>query len=293
MEQPFRLLLVEDGRADAMITRALISEAARLSGQTFLVDHAVDFGHALRFLESQGDEPFDAVVLDLGLPDASGVELVVELEKRFPGIAIIVNTGAEGEFVAEESLASGAQEFLRKGHVTPHTMALTLRNAVVRARLRRELAESEAEHRALFDFSPCPIWVLEAHTLRILRANQSACDLHGWPLPALLGMNFPALMPDESVEDLRQAPAQQPVRPAVSGARRSLHSGSNPSAKSGRFSTTTKPRLPAATARPPLLRIAIAGFPDNAGVVRLVETALVRNRIPVQGRGRCRRNRLP
>jgi PAS domain S-box-containing protein len=205
MEQPFRLLLVEDGRADAMITRALISEAARLSGQTFLVDHAVDFGHALRFLESQGDEPFDAVVLDLGLPDASGVELVVELEKRFPGIAIIVNTGAEGEFVAEESLASGAQEFLRKGHVTPHTMALTLRNAVVRARLRRELAESEAEHRALFDFSPCPIWVLEAHTLRILRANQSACDLHGWPLPALLGMNFPALMPDESVEDLRQA----------------------------------------------------------------------------------------
>lgn len=204
MTHPLRLLLVEDGRADAMITRALIGEAAKLNGQAIAVDHAEDFGGALAFLGDSVDNPYDVVMLDLGLPDASGVALVAEVEKRFPSVAIVVNSGAEGEYVAEESLASGAQEFLKKGSVTPQNMALTLRNAVLRARLRTELAESEAEHRALFDFSPCPIWVLEGATMRVLRANQAACELHGYPKSQLSTMYFPELMPDEPVEDLKK-----------------------------------------------------------------------------------------
>ena len=205
MDHPLRLLLVEDGRADAMITRALIGEAGRLNNQSYDVDHAVDFAEALAFLADSASRPYDVVMLDLGLPDASGVALVAEVEKRYPSVAIVVNSGAEGEFVAEESLASGAQEFLKKGQVTAQGMALTLRNAVLRARLRTELAESEAEHRALFDFSPSPIWVLEAATMRVLRANRAACELHGYPLPQLMTMYYPELMPDEPIEDLKQA----------------------------------------------------------------------------------------
>jgi PAS domain S-box-containing protein len=205
MDHPLRLLLVEDGRADAMITRALIGEAAKINGHGYDVDHAVDFAEALAYLAASADRPYDVCMLDLGLPDASGVALVAEVEKRYPQVAIVVNSGAEGEYVAEESLASGAQEFLRKGQVTPQSMALTLRNAVLRARLRTELAESEAEHRALFDFSPSPIWVLEAATMRVLRANHAACELHGYPLPQLMTMYFPELQPDEPIEDLKQA----------------------------------------------------------------------------------------
>lgn len=204
MNQPLRLLLVEDGRADAMITRALIGEAAKLNGQPIQVDHAEDFTGALSAMSAAGDHAYDIVMLDLGLPDASGVALVSEVEKRYPSVAIIVNSGAEGEFVAEESLASGAQEFLKKGSVTPQNMALTLRNAVLRARLRTELAESEAEHRALFDYSPCPIWVLEGATMRVLRANQAACELHGYLKSQLSTMYFPELMPDEPIDDLRK-----------------------------------------------------------------------------------------
>lgn len=205
MDHSLRLLLVEDGRADAMITRVLIGEAARINGHGYDVDHAVDFSGALLLLAGSAVRPYDVCMLDLGLPDASGVALVAEVEKRYPHVAIVVNSGAEDPHLAEESLASGAQEFLKKGQVTAQSMALTLRNAVLRARLRTELAESEAEHRALFDFSPSPIWVLEAATMRVLRANRAACELHGYPLPQLMTMYFPELQPDESIDDLKQA----------------------------------------------------------------------------------------
>jgi len=202
VQAALRVLLVEDGRADAMITRAMLAQAGQRNRETYDVVHVEDFATALQAL-GEGRAPFDLVLLDLGLPDASGVGLVVELEKRWPGLAVIVLSGAEGEDVDEESLARGAQEFLRKGQVSPDAIARAIRASLVRASLRRELNASEREHRALFDLSPSPIWVVEPQSLRIVRANAAAVRLHGHAPDKLATLRFPELQPEEAEEALR------------------------------------------------------------------------------------------
>ena len=77
-----RLLLVEDHDS----TRQVLARILRRSGHK--VDAAATAGEALYLAETAG--PFDTVISDLGLPDASGFDLMRELKQRYhlPGIAL-------------------------------------------------------------------------------------------------------------------------------------------------------------------------------------------------------------
>lgn len=64
--------------------------------------------------ESVSTERFDAVLLDLNLPDGSGLEWIDELREAQPDIAIVVITG-EGDIpTAVEAMRRGADNFLTK-----------------------------------------------------------------------------------------------------------------------------------------------------------------------------------
>ncbi len=57
---------------------------------------------------------FDAVLLDMNLPDGSGVDYVPELRAGFPDIAIVVITGVGNVPAAVDALRGGADNFLTK-----------------------------------------------------------------------------------------------------------------------------------------------------------------------------------
>lgn len=101
-----RILLVEDdGDMAAWLVRAL--------GQSgFLADHAADAFSAQRLL--QGDAGYDAIVLDLGLPDRDGLTLLTALRQgglRTP-VLVLTARGALPDRV--KSLKLGADDFLAK-----------------------------------------------------------------------------------------------------------------------------------------------------------------------------------
>lgn len=64
--------------------------------------------------ESAGARRFDAVLLDLNLPDGSGLDYVTELRQSNPSTAIVVITGHGDVQVAVEAMRRGADNFLTK-----------------------------------------------------------------------------------------------------------------------------------------------------------------------------------
>ena len=116
---PWSVLIVEDDQA----LRDLLAEALPDFG--LLCDTARDGNEALRKLE---ERPFDAVLLDVLMPDKEGIETLVEIKRGWPATKVIIVSGG-GRMRAEEVLelagSFGADESLRKP-VTPTVIAATI-----------------------------------------------------------------------------------------------------------------------------------------------------------------------
>ena len=123
-----RVLLVEDSGPDAeFVVRTLPS--AKWDVRT-----VGTLAAALAALEL---EPAHVALLDLGLPDSSGVNGVQALCAAQPGLAVVVLSGDEREGAALEALQRGAQDYLLKGSWSGPLLERVLRHAMERQRLLR------------------------------------------------------------------------------------------------------------------------------------------------------------
>jgi CheY-like chemotaxis protein len=121
------LLLVEDDRGDALLVEDLITDAV---ADTEVV-WAQSMAHAERALTSARP---DCVLLDLNLPDASGMDALDRISKRDATVPIVVLTGLNDEFFGASAVAAGAQDYLVKGRVEPEMLRRALLYAIERKR---------------------------------------------------------------------------------------------------------------------------------------------------------------
>lgn len=135
--QTLSLLLVEDDRADALLVEDLISSAV----DDIRVTWAQSMAHAERELASARP---DCVLLDLHLPDASGIEALDRIAKRDATVPIVVLTGLNDEFFGASAVAAGAQDYLVKGRVEPEMLRRALLYAIERKRVEIIAADLHA-----------------------------------------------------------------------------------------------------------------------------------------------------
>lgn len=133
----WRLLLVEDDDADALIVRELLADG--LPGACVeRVSNLADARKAVRYA--------DCVLLDVILPDAEGTAGVTQLVADAPDTAVVVLTGAASERLGVSAVAAGAQDYLIKGRVDDQLLARSVRYAIERqraARLTHDLFQAE------------------------------------------------------------------------------------------------------------------------------------------------------
>jgi len=127
-----RVLLVEDDPGDAYLVGELLDEAeAPVELRT-----VASLGEALATLDR-----IDCVLLDLDLPDASGLDGLRQLQRSGSGVAVCVLTGLADEHLGIAAVAEGAQDYLVKGKVDGILLSRAIRYAVERRRA------DEASHR--------------------------------------------------------------------------------------------------------------------------------------------------
>ncbi len=125
--QSLSLLLVEDDRADAVLVEDLIADAVA----DIRVIWAQSMAHAERELATARP---DCVLLDLHLPDASGIDALDRIAKRDATVPIVVLTGLNDEYFGASAVAAGAQDYLVKGRVEPEMLRRALLYAIERKR---------------------------------------------------------------------------------------------------------------------------------------------------------------
>jgi diguanylate cyclase (GGDEF)-like protein len=109
LRDPMRVLVVEDDAFQAMAIRELITTAAR---SQVAVTLAGSLGSAIELIQGQ---TFDIVLLDLMLPDASGVDGLNRLVQTAPRLPVLVLTGLGREELVVRAFEQGAQDYLIKG----------------------------------------------------------------------------------------------------------------------------------------------------------------------------------
>ncbi len=142
LSSPLELLLVEDNPGDARLVHEALRQAHNPS---FQLTHATSLGDALRFLHQAR---FDAVLLDLGLPDAQGLDTLEPLGEAAPDIPIVVLSGMSDEAMAVQAVAQGAQDYLVKGRSDGGLLARAILYAIERKRSEQHI-QHLANHDAL------------------------------------------------------------------------------------------------------------------------------------------------
>lgn len=132
-DRPIRLLLVEDNPGDARLFAETIKEARAFQ---FELAHRSSIDQALAFLAQSSP---DMIVLDLGLPDAGGVDAVRNIHLAAPEVPLVVLTGLDDEASAVQALHAGAQDYLVKGQLSTSLLVRALRYAFERHGMQRAL----------------------------------------------------------------------------------------------------------------------------------------------------------
>jgi diguanylate cyclase (GGDEF)-like protein len=144
---PMRVLLVENDDADALRIEAGLRE--RL-GDGVIVRRVATLGQGIRALI---EGSFDVIVLELGVPDASGIATLAGIRGAASGVPVVVYTRSLDDSLALRALRAGAQECLAKTDTPPEALGRVLQFAIERQRrlASLEAARVEASHRATHD----------------------------------------------------------------------------------------------------------------------------------------------
>lgn len=169
-----KVLLVEDNPGDARLIREMLAEAW---GRGLALEWVPRLDEGLERLK--GDE-IDLVLLDLDLPDSSGLDTFVKAHAQAPRVPFVVLTGLEDETWASTAVRQGAQDYLFKGEINPPLLRRAIRYA--RERKQAELALAAEREKLFAVLNALPVFVhVKGADYKIRFANRRFQQIFGNP----------------------------------------------------------------------------------------------------------------
>jgi diguanylate cyclase (GGDEF)-like protein/PAS domain S-box-containing protein len=196
-----RILVVDD---EARLRRSL---ALLLEMPGREIDECGTGAEAMSALSRQR---YDLLLLDLRLPDMTGLDLMDWLGARLPSMTVIVVSADDVIDSAIGALRRGAYDFVRKPY-QPEELLRTVDNALQRKHLERtnavisaQLEQSERLHRYLVDHSPDIIYTVDEQG-RFKYLNPTVAAMLGYERGELAGHHYSDVVHEEDVERARFA----------------------------------------------------------------------------------------
>lgn len=205
------VLLIEDNPGDARLIQEMLADSHHLQADLIIADH-LSAG-----VEHLQQEKTDAILLDLSLPDSSGLDTLDRVMEHTDALPIVVLTGLDDDAIGLAAIALGAQDYLVKGQVDGHLLTRTLTYAIERKQSELALREHEEQLRTVTENSPAGIAIVQDGHYQYV--NPSLARILGFPIDEIVGKLGPlsVVHPDDhvTVEDAirrRQENPQESVQ---------------------------------------------------------------------------------
>lgn len=128
------VLLVENNPDDAVLIRRTFLRAGRDHWKLAQVERLDEAIAICKEYKCQTGQNFDVILLDLRLPDSSGLETVIKFRQAVPDVPVVVITGLRDEDLALASIRAGVQDYLSKDEITIQQLLRSVRFAIERMR---------------------------------------------------------------------------------------------------------------------------------------------------------------
>jgi two-component system, cell cycle sensor histidine kinase and response regulator CckA len=154
-KRSMNILVIEESRQEMALLRAALSD---ITSATVRMEHADRLSTALSCLTVGR---FDAMLLDLNLPDSAGLDTLARVQARAPALPIVILTGLDDEPLAMRAVQQGAQDYVFKGQYDGSVVHRSLRCAVERNRLvtdREARVAARAAELAVTNPAPQRAW---------------------------------------------------------------------------------------------------------------------------------------
>jgi PAS domain S-box-containing protein len=194
-----RVLIVDDNSELVSTLRAVIASGVRGS-----VIETAESGKAALLMAHRG---FDVAIVDVKLPDVSGIDLIKRLREISPFSEVLLLTGFASVDAAIGALRSGAFAFVLKSF-RPEELISTVEQALTKVELKHEREELERRYRDLVEVTDVLVVAL-AGTDEVALMNRKAASLAGTTSDQALGRSFlESWIPEEDHAAMRAALAE-------------------------------------------------------------------------------------
>ncbi len=190
------ILIVDDDPAVAKSIAMILS----VNG---LASNIVSGGHAA--LEELGQNDYELVLLDLNMPDMSGIEVIDRINRDNIDTNVIVVSGESEMSKAIHVLKNGAKDFIRKPYSTDELL-FSVQNVLEKIYLERDnrdmvakLEESEALHRFIVHNSPDLLYMLDKDGCFVFVNNNTVRSL-GYSRRELIGKHYRDIIHPDDLE---------------------------------------------------------------------------------------------
>ncbi len=130
-----RVLIIEDNFRDVRLIQEMLKE---ISSFSFEFEHVERLDEGINCIKN---DKFDVLLLDLNLPDSSGIETFIKIYNSAPQVPIVILSGASDEETAVDAVHEGAQDYLMKGEVDGKLLARSIFYAIERKQIEEELVK--------------------------------------------------------------------------------------------------------------------------------------------------------
>jgi diguanylate cyclase (GGDEF)-like protein/PAS domain S-box-containing protein len=172
-----KVLLVEDSAGDASLVMSAL-------------DNPTVWVQSLRAaLDALVETPYDCLLVDLGLPDADGLDVIVSLREAAGDSAIVVLTGRVDEEFALRAIQRGADDYCLKSDLSARGLHRSINYAVERTRARVALEQLSVRTAAVMAALGDGLLVVDTIG-RIISANPAAEKILGAPEADMVGLSL-------------------------------------------------------------------------------------------------------
>jgi len=189
------ILLVDDDPQDRRLVEVTLARSN--PPMQYNVETAGTLSEATRRLNNGS---YDVLLLDLNLPDSSGIDTIQQAQDTNSDASIVVLTGLDDEEMGLEAIRRGAEDYLIKGKSLEHILVRTIRYSLERKRVRQRITETENRFRSVVQTAGSAIFVLSPEH-RILEWNEQAEHIYGRQRQEVLNKDYLRLFVPEEIRD--------------------------------------------------------------------------------------------